>query len=134
MITLICGLPNAGKTTYSENYENVIHFDDIEHRRPNEQFEKCNALAAEAQGDVCVEGVYNSVKRRKELLEAVKDKPGKRICVWISTSAEVCVKRENRNRPVGIVFAHAMSFQPPTTDEGWDEVIEICPPQRTEKE
>ena len=26
---LICGIPNAGKTTYSQRYSDVIHFDEV---------------------------------------------------------------------------------------------------------
>lgn len=124
MLTLICGLPNAGKTTYSSKYDTVIHFDNIP--REGDQFENCNRLASEVQGDVCVEGVYNSVRRRKQLLEACKHQDRK-VCIWIDTPLEECIRREReyRKRPIGIVHAHHKSFEKPTLDEGWDEVIAI---------
>lgn len=127
MVTLICGIPNAGKTQYSKGYEKVIHFDEVAHRRADGKFAKCNALAASAGGDVCVEGVYNSRKRRMEFLEAIKDRPEKKICIWIDTPVEVCLEREcnYRNRPDSIVLTHARNFEPPTLDEGWDEIIRI---------
>ena len=125
---LICGIPNAGKTTYSAQFEHVIHFDDFKPsaRHPNDQFQRCNQAAANADDDVCVEGVYNSKRRRMELLKAVADKPGKRICIWLDTPVEECCRRETRHRPIGIVHAHARSFQPPTLDEGWDEIVRVA--------
>lgn len=124
MLTLICGLPNAGKTTYSSKYDTVIHFDDIP--RKGGQFENCNKRASEVKGDVCVEGVYNSARRRKQLLEACKHQDRK-VCIWIDTPLEECIRREceYRKRPIGMVHAHRKSFEPPTLEEGWDEVIVI---------
>lgn len=124
MLTLICGLPNAGKTTYASRYENIIHFDDIPHFGVSEQFANCNKMASEVDGDVVVEGVYNSVKRRKQLLEACSHQDRK-VCIWLDTSLEECLEREKsyRKRPLGLVHAHHRSFEPPTLDEGWDEVI-----------
>lgn len=128
MLVLICGLPNAGKTTFSSQFDNVIHFDDCEGIR-DLQFSNCNRFALNVDGDVCIEGVYNSVKRRKELLQALKDKHDKCVCIWIDTSVDECLKREMnyRKRSLGIVHAHARSFEPPTLDEGWDEIIVIKP-------
>lgn len=119
MMTLICGIPNAGKTTYSSRYESVIHFDDF-----HNSFEKCNKAVARVSGDVCVEGVYNSVRRRKELLEACGHQDRK-VCIWIDTPYEECLRRERsyRKRSCGIVHAHYKGFEPPTLAEGWDEII-----------
>lgn len=122
MMTLICGLPNAGKTTYSKQFDNVIHFDDMP--RKGGQFKNCNAKARMAKGDICVEGVYNSAKVRKELIRACRCQSPK-VCIWIDTEVDECVRRENeyRKRPVGIVLSHHKSFEPPTFEEGWDEII-----------
>ena len=124
MITLICGLPNAGKTTYSAKHNNVIHFDEVS--RKGDQFRRCNHLAKHTEGDVCVEGVYNSARRRKELIEACKDKSPK-ICIWLDTPLEECVRREEsyRKRPLTIVYMEHDNFEEPTLDEGWDEIVVI---------
>lgn len=126
-MTLIIGLPNSGKTTYSEKFRNVIHFDDVPHTFPEDWFSNCNKMASEAEGDVCVEGVYNDRNNRILLLDAVKNKGGKNVCIWIDTSVEECLRREQngRRRPPEIVTKHANTFEPPTLDEGWDEVIVI---------
>lgn len=60
-----------------------------------------------------------------QLLEAVKDKPYKKTCIWIDTPLEECIQREDRNRPIEIILLHADTFEPPTYDEGWDEIIVI---------
>ena len=113
---LICGLPNAGKTTYSKRYENVLHLDDF----PTSKFLNCNKAVSEADEDVVVEGIYNSIVRRKKLLESCKHMQRK-VCIWLNTPKEVCVSREDRGRPSDMIYSHLM--QQPTVDEGWDEVI-----------
>ena len=90
------GLPNSGKTTFSELFTNVIHFDDFRSETADEEFNKCNLEALKFDNPV-VEGVYNSVKRRKELLEICKDKDPK-ICIWIDTSPEICMSRPHNLR------------------------------------
>lgn len=126
-MTLVCGLPNAGKTTYTERFERVVHFDDIRARTVSEQYEKCNQAAAKAGGEICVEGVYNTRTRRAALLEAVKDQPGPKICVLIETPVDECLRREARfrRRNAGVVLYQARIFERPTYEEGWDKIITI---------
>ena len=121
---LIIGHPNAGKTTYSQQYDNVLHLDDF----PQSKFLNCNKAVKKSDGNVVVEGIYNLRCRRKLLLEQVKDKDCKNICIWIDTPLEVCIERERnyRHRPEQMVRHSYDAFQPPTYDEGWDEIIRIC--------
>lgn len=121
---LIIGIPNAGKTTYSNQFKNVIHFDDIPHTTDEEWYNRCDLIVKEANDDVVVEGIYNRAKRRKKLLEICKDKPIKK-CIWIDTDVNECIKRENRDRSINIVKGHYALFQSPTYDEGWDEIYII---------
>lgn len=123
MLTLICGIPNAGKTTLSTQYAHVIHLDDLDGRT---HYDQCNRFASLYQGDVCVEGVYNRVRQRRELLEACKHQSPK-VCIWLDTPLEECLEREKnyRKRPLAIVHAHHNAFEPPTLEEGWDEIIII---------
>lgn len=115
-ITLICGLPNAGKTTYSSTFNNVIHLDDH-----HMSFRECNNLALESTEDVCIEGVYNRKKCRIDLLNIVPKEWHKK-CIWLNTPVEECIKRENRGRGECFVTCRAKRFEPPTEDEGWDEI------------
>lgn len=116
MITLIIGLPNSGKTTYSQQFDNVIHFDDVGHR----VFE----LVEENKGDVAVEGIFIHRRMRERLLKAYKGS-GRRICIWLDITPQECERRENRNRGAYMIWNCFSAFEPPTLDEGWDEIIVI---------
>lgn len=115
---LICGIPNAGKTTYSSKYENVIHTDEIKKTRL-----VCD-MVSNAGDNVCVEGIWISAHIRKELLRSYKGN-GKKVCVWLNTPYEECVKREDRGRGTLIIQNCHELFEPPTYEEGWDEIIII---------
>ena len=120
-MTLITGIPNAGKTTYSMRYPNVIHFDFMDggrHRR-----EKIINLV-QADNSLCVEGVYCKSADRRKLVEASKEH---NTCIWINTPLDVCIDRElnGRNRSVQMVRWAYERYEPPTYSEGWDEIIII---------
>lgn len=111
MLTLICGLPRAGKTTYSERYEDVIHLD------------KCGAYEGvihhirNRNGDVTVDGVYQNRYLRECLIREYKGN-GLR-CIWLDTPQEVRSIRKGWNKKCDF------PFEPPILDEGWDEIIII---------
>ena len=113
---LIMGHPNAGKTTYSSRYKAVLHLDEF----PFPKFLNCNEAVKKTDGNVVVEGIYNLRCRREKLLEMVKGKPCKNICIWLDTPIEECLKRENRGRNAQTINSF---LQPPTLEEGWDEII-----------
>ena len=114
---LIMGRPNSGKTTYSQRFENVLHLDDF----PYNRFLNCNAAVAKAKGEVVVEGIYNFRCRRIKLLESYHGM-GEKVCIWLDTPVEECLRREDRGRNKCDITA---PLQPPTLDEGWDEIIII---------
>ena len=120
-MTLICGLPNAGKTTYSQRYEGVTHYDGL-HLTTRQRYEYLNALVK--RGNAVLEGVFGEAKRRAEFIANTPPNERK-VCIWLNTPEDVCHARENRGRPQAIVTLHAQTFQPPTYDEGWDEIIII---------
>lgn len=103
MIILICGLPNAGKTTFSARFSKVVHFDECPMPR-REVFEQ---IIAKAQGDICAEGVCNSSKSRLSFLHAVSHKQERKVCIWLDTPLEECIRREKayRKRPISMVEA-----------------------------
>ena len=110
MLTLICGHSRAGKTTYSQRFDNVIHLDDVHSTR-------AVISRIRSEDDVVVEGIYYSPRERKELLSAYKGK-GTR-CICLDTPKEI---REER---MGRIIKHDYPFRIPTLDEGWDEIIII---------
>lgn len=108
MMTLICGHTRAGKTTFSEQFDNVIHFDDIHNYR------KVIEMVKKSTCDVVVEGIYCTKQSREELCKAYW---GKTKCILIETSDEIRAKRMGRKR---------IGWQPfdiPSYEEGWDEII-----------
>ena len=117
-MTLIIGLPNAGKTTYSQRYTNVLHLDDF----PWNRWLNCNEAVRQSDGNVVVEGIYNLRCRRERLLEAVAGKNVRNVCIWLDTPQDECLRREDRGRDARTITD---IFQPPTLDEGWDEIIRI---------
>ena len=117
-MTLIMGHPNAGKTTYSARYDNVLHLDDF----PRNKFLNCNEAVRRSDGNVVVEGIYNLRCRRIKLLEAVAGKGCRNVCIWLDTPLDECVRREDRGRDERTVRG---PLQPPTLDEGWDEIIRL---------
>jgi len=120
MFILIIGLPNSGKTTYSNIYNNVVHFDNLQ----GHSIQKFNQAIdiTKNNNNIILEGVYSLRKQRIELLQNI-DVNIKKICVWINTPYEICVERAKNCRPKIFVDAHYKVFQPPTYDEGWDEII-----------
>ena len=118
---LITGLPNAGKTTYSQRFPNVVHFDDVKggrHRWGNV------VEMVKADDSIVIEGVYAKASHRKPLIDACS---GKKTCIWLDTPVDVCDERERtgRKRSEHMVIWAAESYEPPTLEEGWDEIIII---------
>ena len=111
-MTLVCGLPNAGKTTYSQRFRNVIHLDEV-----GRTSRVCEMVSG--QDDVCVEGVFPTAWRRRRVRESY-DGPARLI--WLDMPPDECKRREDRGRPEFILENAARYFEPPTYDEGWDEI------------
>ena len=124
-MVLICGIPNAGKTTFSKKYENVIHVDDFAKIRKERGDKKLTLgdFVAEASEDICVEGVMWRKANRESLVKRCGKK--RKVCIWLDTPLEICIERETRGRS-RVFFEHEYAhFEPPTYSEGWDEIIII---------
>lgn len=117
---LITGLPSAGKTTYSKKYDNVLHYDDVKGRYRRDMVVE----AVKADNSLIVEGVYHKAKLRRQLVEVSKEN---NCCIWFNIPVEECLERERNTRKRGDfqILQCAAVFEPPTFDEGWDEIIII---------
>ena len=111
MLILICGLPRAGKTTYSERFDEVIHLDT------SGAYQGVLRRLKHKDGDVIVEGVYRLIKERENLIRAYNGTVFK--CIWLETPDEVRQSRRGWDKWCD------RPFEPPTLDEGWDEIIII---------
>ena len=119
MLTLICGFPRAGKTTYSRQFEGlceVVHLDTCG------RYSGVRKRIERSQGSVVVDGIYDTADRRTDLLQAYKGQGAR--CVWIDTPLEV---RKARHGYIG----RNEHFEPPTFAEGWDEIIRITNYERS---
>ena len=117
MFILICGLPRAGKTTYSQEYIDkypIIHLDNCG-ANPYDGVERRIKRMVD---DIVVEGVYNRKSERIRILSHRKDDENK-ICIWLDTPQEVRQTRKGWRKDCDF------PFEPPTFDEGWDEIIII---------
>ena len=114
---LICGIPNAGKTTYSAQYDNVVHFDEVLGRH---RWDKVIEMVKQ-DPTLVVEGVYEHKEDRIKLVEASQ---GANTCIWLDVPVDICVDRENngRRRSEHLVIWAAEDFEEPSYDEGWDEI------------
>ena len=112
MLTLICGYPRAGKTTYSERFDcPVVHLDECHtHARVLDKIRRVD-------GDIVVDGIYYRPQHRRELIGAYGGKDTR--CIFLDTPREVREKR------MGHEIRHEYPFPVPMLDEGWDEIIVI---------
>lgn len=117
MITLICGRPRAGKTTYSKRFENVIHLDDSRFLSLKDRYNDVLNKIRNNVFDIVVDGIYSTKKQRIELLKTYKGFGSR--CIWINTDLNTISKRYLFHKK------DPYPFDSPTYDEGWDEVIEI---------
>ena len=118
MLILVCGLPRAGKTTLTTTQKlkcSVVHLDTCGFS--GDPYNDVITYITHSEGDIVVEGVYNRREKRQELISAYGD--GEKICVWLDTPVEM-----KRNR-VAWSPSCEFSFEPPTTEEGWDKVYRV---------
>ena len=119
---LICGIPNAGKTTYSQRFDNVVHMDNVASK--GKASSRILEIISESTDDMVLEGVFISRRQRKQLVNSCKPE-WKNTCIWLDTPLEECIKRESRGRTANLMRNCHLCMQPPTLDEGWDEIIII---------
>lgn len=116
MLTLICGLPNAGKTTYSQQFDNPLHLDEIG------TADSVIDMMKQIDGDIVVEGFFGKSADRRKIRSAYN---GEAVCLFIDISPDESIKRENRNRHPSILRNAARYFEQPTYTEGWNKIIHI---------
>lgn len=119
MLTLICGRCRAGKTTYSKRFENVIHLDTAS-TVAKERYSAVNSIVSQLEGDVVVEGVYESRSLRAALLSSYRGHY--RRVIYIDTPLEIIARRTSPFRNPKATTVIPKNFEEPSYDEGWDEI------------
>ncbi len=140
MILILCGIPGSGKTTLSKQlakqHQAKLHcFDSLPHAHHPKYADTVRSqmwsdIAKDLRDgySVVVDDLHTKLKWRQRLLSAVANIDCKKILVVMSTPLDECLHR-NANRemrlPAFIVENIHSSYEPPTRDEGWDEIITI---------
>lgn len=122
MLTLICGRSRAGKTTYSQQFDNVIHGDSVR-ALYGEKYPKIYEIVSQ-RNDIVLDYLFETAEKRIGLLQAYKGDSPKR-CIWLDTPISTVALRATHGRSDSPKYARPQIFEPPTYEEGWDEIIII---------
>lgn len=131
---VMCGIPGSGKSTLSKqiaNEQNLVRLslDEMGYIR---QYKLIPHIieALENGESVVADSLYTKKQWRTELLKAVRHIGCRCVLLYMSTPLDVCISR-NRGRksslPDFVIEDIYNSIEPPTLDEGWDEVKEVKP-------
>lgn len=132
ILYVMCGVPGSGKTTMSKQMEEGyglerFSFDEMRCFRLKEFVAPAIDILQKGK-DVVLDSTNLRANVRKKILQEIKDFQCKKIVIYMNTSLEKCLQR-NANREVRLqdftVESTYKSLQPPTLDEGWDEIIVI---------
>lgn len=142
---MLCGLPGAGKSTYTEKLKEdgvIIHssdaireeLGDINDQSKNEEVfrilhKRIKDNLKEGKS-VCYDACNISRKRRVAFLRELKNIHCKKICVLVATPYEMCVAqnfKRDRKVPEEVILRMYKSFNVPCEQEGFDEVIVYYP-------
>lgn len=146
-IYVIIGIPGSGKSTWVEEHNSspelssVINMDSIRVEVAGDPTDQTkNALVASLARQRFLSAISIGVptiywdntttqrKYRKELIQ-MGHKGGYEVnAVYFKIPFETCLKRNaNRSRvvPVDVLVRMANQIQPPTNDEGWDNIITV---------
>lgn len=107
VLYIVCGLQGAGKSTWVyENYERL------------------------SENSVFLDAALPKASQRRRPIELAKQFSIRAVAVWINTPLAVARERNSRRganarAPESLIQRVASQFQSPTTEEGFEQVIEI---------
>ena len=138
MFLTFCGIPGSGKTTLSnqlaEHYNAKLYcYDSFPHAHHPRYTESIHLkmwrdIVEDLQSgkSVVCDDINIKFKWRKDLLQALDGVDCKRVLIVMTTPLEECLQR-NANRkhrlPDWVIQSLAEKYEPPTYEEGWDEII-----------
>lgn len=137
MLYVLCGIPASGKTTLSKQLSSQYNaklycYDEfIKLYKKHDRHEYLYNLIANdlAVGhNIVLDDLHTRFEWRKTLLDAIKDIPCKKILIIMTTPLEECIRRNAQRQgssrlPEFIIYHLNKEYQPPSLDEGWDEIL-----------
>lgn len=128
----LCGCAGSGKTTLSKLISSKynarrLSFDEMHCLQYTDLIPHIKK-ALKSNKSVVVDGVCGARNQRCELLQAIKDIPCKKILFYVDKPLETCLAQNaQREHPLsdGMIRGIYHTFEPPTLNEGWDEIITI---------
>lgn len=127
---IFCGSAGSGKTTLSkkiaEEYNAVRFSFDEMHIFQHKELIPYVMKELQNNKNVVVDALFTCISQRKLILGATKDIGCKRTLIYMNTSLEECIKRnEQRPNPLPEFMIRDIynSIEVPTLDEGWDEIL-----------
>ena len=135
-IHVICGIQGSGKTTLAKQlafkHKAVLYsYDTLPKGHCSNDahpamYEHIKRDLKKDKTVVC-DDLNITKKNRQTLLNALRDVEFKKVLHVMQTSLDVCLERNRRrdyNRLPDVILRHCYKkYEPPTLDEGWDEII-----------
>ena len=136
---VLCGIPGSGKTTTSKRIASecnakVYHYDEFKKdfigsdiKRTHKRLYECIVSDILLGNDVVLDDLHTKLICRKDLLSAIQDAPCKKVLIVMTTPFDECIIRNSQRQgkarlPEFVIINLNASYQPPTIDEGWDEI------------
>lgn len=127
---VMCGIPASGKSTKSKQLAEKhgltrFSFDEMG-CYTTRQFLRPVVEALKNGEDVIMDSTHLKTNSRKVIFQAIESIPCRKICIFMNTSFDECLRRNaNRDARVPDIAMETLnnSIEPPTLDEGWDEIL-----------
>ena len=129
---VMCGIPASGKSTLSkqisEQFNMVrLSLDEMGYVRQHKLISHVVNTLKDGKS-VVADSLYTKKQWRTELFQSVQHIKCRCVLLYMTTSLDECIRRNQgrENTLPDFVIEHLYnSIEPPTLDEGWDEIIFI---------
>jgi tRNA uridine 5-carbamoylmethylation protein Kti12 len=136
-IFVLCGIPGSGKSTLAveltKTYKAKLYsYDDIIYNSKKKPEDVRAYMLSSIKEDlqegfnVVMDDSNILIKLRTEVLAFINECESKKILIVMNTPLDICLlrnsNRKKRLQDWAIEHMHR-KYQPPTLDEGWDEIL-----------
>ena len=139
-IYVFSGTPGSGKTTLSTKFSseyniNLYQYDELNRQKsvklgpPRPRLHSLIKESLKNNQDVIVDDLYETKESRIKLISELSDIECEKILVVIQAPLEVCIERDKNRKSHNLgertIRQYYNRYQPPSLDEGWDDIIFI---------